>query len=69
MRSDRREPCSSQGSHAVSDHRRGLFLGSVAAFHSSFMGATEPSHMQAAAHQLARLLTQDQGNAVCLVPV
>ena len=27
MRSDRREPCSSQGSHAVRDHRRGLFLG------------------------------------------
>ena len=44
-------------------------IGSVAAFHYSFMGATEPSHMAAAAHQLARLLTQDHVNAVCLVPV
>jgi len=42
---------------------------SAAAFHYSFMGATEPSHMEAAAHQLARLLTQDHVNAVCLVPV
>ena len=44
-------------------------IGSVAAFHYSFMGATEPRHMEAAAHQLARLLTQDHVNAVCLVPV
>jgi D-proline reductase (dithiol) PrdB len=33
-------------------------IGSVAAFHYSFMGATEPSHMEAVAHQLARLLRQ-----------
>ena len=44
-------------------------IGSVAAFHYSFMGATDPHHMEDAAHQLARLLTQDQVNAVCLVPV
>ena len=44
-------------------------IGSVAAFHYSFMGATEPGHMEAAAHALARLLTQDHVNAVCLVPV
>ena len=44
-------------------------IGSVAAFHYSFMGATEPSHMEAAAHQLADLLTQDHVNAICLVPV
>jgi D-proline reductase (dithiol) PrdB len=44
-------------------------IGSVAAFHYSFMGATDPSHMEAAAHALARLLTQDQVNAVLLVPV
>ena len=44
-------------------------IGSVAAFHYSFMGATDPSHMEAAAHALARLLTQDHVNAVCLVPV
>src|SRR5215475_9233213 len=44
-------------------------IGSVAAFHYSFMGATDPSHMEAAAHALVRLLTQDHVNAVCLVPV
>src|SRR5713101_3932592 len=44
-------------------------IGSVAAFHYAFVGATEPSHMEAAAHTLARLLTQDHVNAVCLVPV
>jgi len=44
-------------------------IGSVAAFHSSFMGATEPSQMASAAHALARLLLQDHVNAVLLVPV
>ena len=44
-------------------------IGSVAAFHYAFMGATQPSQMEAAAHALAHLLTQDQVNAVCLVPV
>jgi D-proline reductase (dithiol) PrdB len=44
-------------------------IGSVAAFHYSFMGATHPSQMETAAHELARLLTQDQVNAVLLVPV
>lgn len=44
-------------------------IGSVAAFHYSFMGATEPRHMEAAAHELARLLHQDQVSAVLLVPV
>jgi D-proline reductase (dithiol) PrdB len=44
-------------------------IGSVAAFHYSFMGATEPRHMESAAHELARLLQQDQVNAVLLVPV
>jgi D-proline reductase (dithiol) PrdB len=44
-------------------------IGSVAAFHYSFMGATDPKHMEPAAHDLARLLAQDQVNAVCLVPV
>ena len=44
-------------------------IGSVAMFHYSFMGATEPSHMEAAAHALAGLLTQDHVNAVCLIPV
>jgi len=44
-------------------------IGSVAAFHYSFMGATEPSQMASAAHELARLLLQDHVNAVLLVPV
>jgi D-proline reductase (dithiol) PrdB len=44
-------------------------IGSVAAFHYSFMGATEPAQMEASAHALARLLQQDQVNAVLLVPV
>jgi D-proline reductase (dithiol) PrdB len=44
-------------------------IGSVAAFHYSLMGATDPSYMEASAHELARLLTQDQVNAVLLVPV
>ncbi len=44
-------------------------IGSAAAFHYSFMGATDPKHLEPAAHDLARLLAQDQVNAVCLVPV
>ncbi|MGE3536884.1 MAG: glycine/sarcosine/betaine reductase selenoprotein B family protein [Candidatus Tectimicrobiota bacterium] len=44
-------------------------IGSVAAFHYSFMGATDPKHMQPSARALARLLAQDQVNAVLLVPV
>jgi len=44
-------------------------IGSVAAFHYSFMGATDPRHMEPAAHALARLLAHDHVNAVLLVPV
>lgn len=44
-------------------------IGSVAAFHYSFMGATDPKHMAPAAEALSRLLLQDQVNAVLLVPV
>jgi D-proline reductase (dithiol) PrdB len=44
-------------------------IGSVAAFHYSFMGATDPSQMASAAHTLARLLQQDHVTAVLLVPV
>jgi hypothetical protein len=44
-------------------------IGSVAAFHYSLMGATDPSQMETSAHELARLLMQDQVNAVLLVPV
>lgn len=44
-------------------------IGSVAALHYSFMGATDPRHMVPAAQELSRLLQQDQVNAVLLVPV
>ena len=44
-------------------------IGSVAAFHYSFMGATDPRHLETSAHALAHLLTQDRVNAVLLVPV
>jgi D-proline reductase (dithiol) PrdB len=44
-------------------------IGSVAAFHYSFMGATDPSQMAPAAHELARLLHEDHVDAVLLVPV
>ena len=44
-------------------------IGSVAAFHYSFMGATDPKIMEPAARNLARLMRKDQVDAVLLVPV
>jgi D-proline reductase (dithiol) PrdB len=44
-------------------------IGSVADFHYSFMGATEPKHMEPAVRTLAKLLLQDHVNAALLVPV
>lgn len=44
-------------------------IGSVADFHYSFMGATDPRLMEPSARRLAPLLKQDQVNAVLLVPV
>jgi D-proline reductase (dithiol) PrdB len=44
-------------------------IGSVAAFHYSFMGATDPGQMETSAHALAHLLQQDHVTAVLLVPV
>jgi D-proline reductase (dithiol) PrdB len=44
-------------------------IGSVAATHYSFMGATDPRAMEANARQLAGLLKQDQVNGVLLTPV
>ena len=44
-------------------------IGSVAAFHYSFMGATDPGEMEAAAHNLAALLKGDNVDAALLVPV
>lgn len=44
-------------------------IGSVAGFHYSFMGATDPAAMAPAARQLADLLCRDRVDAVLLVPV
>ena len=44
-------------------------IGSVADFHYSFMGATEPEKMEHVVHKLASLLNKDGVNAVLLVPV
>ena len=42
---------------------------SVAEFHYSFMGATDPTAMEAEARKLAELLKGDQVNCLLLVPV
>ncbi len=42
---------------------------SVAQFHYSFMGATDPKDMEPAVRKLADLLQNDNVNAVLLVPV
>ncbi len=44
-------------------------IGSVARYHYSFMGATEPEKMQPAAEQLARNLRGDEVDGLILVPV
>ena len=44
-------------------------IGSVADFHYSFMGATEPEKMEQVVHKLASLLKKDGVNAVLLIPV
>lgn len=44
-------------------------IGSVADFHYSFMGATDPRHMESTARELAGLLKKDRVSAVLLVPV
>jgi len=44
-------------------------IGTVAAFHYSFMGATDPGEMEAAARNLAALLKGDKVDAALLVPV
>lgn len=44
-------------------------IGSVASFHYSFMGATDPRLMEPAARRLASLLRRDHVDAVILVPV
>ena len=44
-------------------------IGSVAALHFSFMGATDPQAMSGAAIEVAGMLRNDAVNAVLLVPV
>ena len=44
-------------------------IGSLADFHYSFMGATEPEKMKSVIHQLTSLLKKDGVNVVLLVPV
>lgn len=44
-------------------------IDSVAAYHYSFMGATDPAHMEPVAIRLAGLLKQDGVNTVVLLPV
>ena len=44
-------------------------VGSVAAWHYAFMGATDPLRMEASAVEVARLLREDRVDAALLVPV
>jgi D-proline reductase (dithiol) PrdB len=44
-------------------------IGSVANYHYSFMGATEPEKLEDKARELAGLLKEDRVNAVLLTPV
>jgi D-proline reductase (dithiol) PrdB len=44
-------------------------IGSVANYHYSFMGATDPVRMEATARSLARIMKNDGVDAVLLVPV
>ncbi len=44
-------------------------IGSVAQWHYSFMGATDPTQMAETAPQVARLLKEDGVNAAILIPV
>ena len=55
------------------DHLRGLArsgeIGSLGAWHYSFMGATDPTRLEDAGRQVAGLLKDDGVQAVVLVPV
>lgn len=44
-------------------------IGSVANWHYSFMGATDPTRMNETAPQVARLLKEDGVTAAILIPV
>lgn len=47
----------------------GGVIGGIAAYHYSFMGATPPDRLEAAARELAGILLGDKVTAVVLVPV
>ena len=44
-------------------------IGSVADFHYSFMGATDPAQMESAASEMAALMARDRVEGVLFVPV
>lgn len=44
-------------------------IGSVADFHYSFMGATDPAQMESAAREMAELMARDRVEGVLFVPV
>lgn len=44
-------------------------VGSVAEYHYSFMGATDPTQMEGEAESLAAILKKDKVDAVLLIPV
>ncbi len=44
-------------------------IGSIAQYHYSFMGATDPQQMESTARSLAGIMKNDGVNAVLLVPV
>jgi D-proline reductase (dithiol) PrdB len=45
------------------------FIGGIASYHYSFMGATEPQRMEQTVRNLAGIMKKDKVNAVLLVPV
>tara|TARA_B100000886_G_C20282468_1_gene431833 strand:+ start:427 stop:654 length:228 start_codon:yes stop_codon:yes gene_type:complete len=44
-------------------------IGSVANYHYSFMGATNPTRLEPEARSLARIMSKDEVNVVLLCPV
>jgi D-proline reductase (dithiol) PrdB len=52
--------------HELSD---GGYIGSVARFHYSFMGAMDPADLEQSARKLAGLLKEDRVDAALFVPV
>ena len=53
----------------LNDLARNGEIGSVAEYHTSFMGATEPEKMESTVVELASVMKKDGVNTVLLVPV